>query len=223
MATPKPWSYSGLETFKSCPRKFYAENVAKTVPRTESDAQRYGTAVHLAFEQRQRDGRPLDPELILHEPKMREIERKRVEGTQRVETKFGLNRKLEPCDFFDPNVWHRGVIDYEADLGTGVLHVVDYKTGKVKPKFLQLKLYGLYEMLCGANRVKAEFYWTQTRDSTNFPMDRSMIKPILLEVLPDLCQYRDAFHHDIWQPRQNGLCAKWCDVKDCEFQGAVRR
>lgn len=229
MARPKPWSFSSLSTFKTCPRKYEAEVVLKSTPqRAESEAQLYGTRVHKAFEDHQRDGTELPVDLRMHQKYMDKLRASRIEGTLKVEHRVALNAKLEPCDFFarDANgkelVWWRGVIDYDAEVGHDIFHLSDYKTGKVKNDFTQLRCFALYKFMEGAQRVKTEYYWTQTQQAVSMPFDRSSIKSILASLEPDLAQYAEAFRSNIWQPRQNGLCKKWCDVKDCEFWGTGR-
>ena len=44
------WSHSALNTFTTCPKKYWHEKIKKDVPFTESDASRYGKEVHKAFE-----------------------------------------------------------------------------------------------------------------------------------------------------------------------------
>ena len=44
---PPAWSYSSISLYKTCPKKYYAERVSKEIPYTESEAQRYGTELHL--------------------------------------------------------------------------------------------------------------------------------------------------------------------------------
>lgn len=215
--TPLPWSFSSLSTFKTCPRKYYGEYIlklGKDEPQTE--VQLYGIRVHKAFEERQRDDLQLPVDLRVHEGYMKKLDE--VPGKVLVERKVALNLKLEPTGFFAPDVWWRGVIDFQK-RGEKHSRIVDYKTGKMKSELLQLKLFGLFAFLEGAETVEAEFYWTQTQATTPWRADRSQIPVILKEIMPDLAQYKRAFNDDLWPPRKNGLCRKYCPVKDCEFNG----
>jgi hypothetical protein len=71
--------------------------------------------------------------------------------------------------------------------------------------------------------VRCEYYWTQTKSTNGQTFERKQIPEMWQEFLPGLKQYAQAFHEDIWQPRQSGLCKGWCPVTDCEFWAPKRR
>ena len=216
---PVPWSYSALSTFINCPRQFEALRVTKTVKDSQGEAQVWGEWVHKQFENRQRDGTPLPPELAGHEAYMQRLEA--MPGTALCEQKVALNHNVVPCGFFDPDVWNRGVIDY-TKIHYHVAKIVDYKTGKVKPDLKQLALFSLFvfHTYPQVTVCNTEYYWTvdPTRP-TEAEFLRSRIPEIWNKFLPDLKQYNEAFKHNIWQPRQSGLCKAHCPVKECEFNG----
>ena len=56
---PKAWSFSALDTFKTCPRQYEAKYVSKSVQEEKSEQMLWGERVHKAFELRQLDGTPL--------------------------------------------------------------------------------------------------------------------------------------------------------------------
>ena len=56
------WSYSSVNTFKQCPKKYYHLKVAKDVKDRGNAATAYGSRVHSAAEKYIRDGKPLERE-----------------------------------------------------------------------------------------------------------------------------------------------------------------
>lgn len=222
---PKPWSFSSLDSFDTCPRKYAETSVYKTVAEDESVAMEYGSQVHKAFEDRIRDGLPLRPDLRAHETYMQKLE---LIGQKRtVEKKVGLTRQLEPCDFWAPNVWCRIILDFEAvakfekqDRTIGIrATLVDYKTGnpkRAKPK--QLALGALYEIAKGADIVDSRFYWTANRDESHRVVNgREDQAKLLTQFVPSLKAYGAAFNTETFPPKPGGLCKGWCPVQDCEF------
>jgi hypothetical protein len=213
---PLPWSYTSLEDFVNCPRAYYEKRVAKSVKEEKTEAIIWGEVVHKAFEERQRDGKPLPENLDDHEPFMLKLTT--TPGELTTERKVALNKQMQPCGFFDADVWFRGVIDLSIVSGDKAT-LVDYKTGKPHSKFNQLKLFALHTFAQYPNvdTVDVKFYWTQTMTTTGDKYARSMVNGLWREFLPNLKQYAQAFKEDVWQPRQSGLCNGWCPIKDCEF------
>lgn len=213
---PQPWSHSRLSSFDNCPRQFYEVSVAKSVKDVKGEAVIWGEVVHEHFENRLRDGTQLPPDLVQHEPFMAFLDN--MPGEKLVEAKIALNRKMQPCGFFDQGVWYRGVIDYGKVNGR-YARLVDHKTGKHHSKFGQLKLFALHTFVAypEVEEVRAEYYWTQTMTCGGQTYLRSQINELWKEFLPSLKQYAQAFKTDVWQPRQSGLCNGWCPVTDCEF------
>ena len=227
MSKPAPWSFSSISTFITCPRKYHAEYVLKQRS-PPSQEMAWGTEVHKIFEkyvETPNSDQELPSGLTTHQPYLDAL--RDAPGKVYVERPIALNTKLEPCGSFDKNVWYRGVVDYENVQKHGarvVSHIVDYKTGKMKPKPLQLQLNILHSFQMGATEVHAEFYWTQFHSKTPL-ITRSLAeaKAPLLKIIPDLKQYAEAWKEDIWQPRRNGLCQGYCGVTTCEFHGAAPR
>ena len=213
---PKPWSFTALDTFKTCPRMYQAKNILKSVVEAETEQMRWGKMVHKHFEDRQAVKTPLPPELAAHEPYMLALETK--PGVTFTEMKCGIDIKLQPCHFFDRSVWCRIIKDFEKVSDKSSI-IVDYKTGKPHQKPEQLALFALHTFLMHpqVDLVNAQFYWTQSASTTKKVWGRDEIAGLWALFLPDLRQYAEAFQTDTWQPRQSGLCNGWCPVTECEF------
>lgn len=221
---PAPWSYSALSDFNNCPKQFYEKRVIKSVVDEGSEHTEWGTRVHKHFEDRQLLGTPLPPELAMHEPYMQRLDA--FPGKLYAERKVALNTKREPCDFFDPNVWWRGVIDWtKIDLVNRKGRIRDYKTGKMHNKFDQLKLFAVHTFYQypEIEEITVAYYWTKDQLTTGETYYRHQIDSIWSEFIPALRQYVEAFKTDTWQPRPSGLCNGWCPVTTCEFWKPKRR
>jgi len=222
---PLPWSFTALDDFRTCPRQYYEKRVLKRFKEEKSEQQIWGEQVHKAFELRQRDRVPLPAHLQEHEEFMQRLEKK--PGRLAVELKIGLNKQAQPCLFFDPEVWFRGVIDYakiDLDAERPIATLVDYKTGKEHQKFDQLELFALYGFAkWPVEMVNVQFYWTKTQQVTKRVIGREEVAEKWKKFIPDLKQFAQAFKTDTWQPRPSGLCNGWCPVTTCEFWKPKRK
>lgn len=122
-------SYSAIKDFAGCPRRYHRVRIVRDVRSQETDATRYGTDVHKAFE-----------DFILHNAELPEkyahflqyvAPLKRLTGEIKCEHKMAITAEFKPVDFFAPTAWMRGIPDFMAlNHDTGVARVVDFKTGK---------------------------------------------------------------------------------------------
>ena len=129
METPKKysWSYSALSMYKMCPKKYYHLKVVKDVEEPQTEALTFGNRVHKVAEDHLKENVSLPEELSYLGGMLAKL--KEIQGDRLCEYRMGLTRDLEPCGFFDKDVWYRGVIDLLiVDGDTAV--IVDYKTGK---------------------------------------------------------------------------------------------
>ena len=118
-----------------------------------------------------------------------------------------------------------GVASPDNTYLCGRERVVTHNTGKFHAKFGQLKLFAIHTFAAypEVQQVRAEYYWTQTLTTNGETYTRDQIPQLWQEFLPGLRQYAQAFHENIWQPRQSGLCNGWCGVTSCEFWRPKRK
>lgn len=124
---PLAHSYSGIKDFEGCPRRYHQVRILKRFKSENTEATLYGTAVHKAFEEYIRDGKPLPDQFRMFEAFVAPL--KNVKGAIFCEQKMGIRADFAPCDFFDTDVWFRGVPDFLA-VGKKKAWLADYKTGK---------------------------------------------------------------------------------------------
>ena len=216
---PFPWSYSALNTFTTCPAQYHAVKVTKTAADVRGEEARFGDYVHKQFEERQKHGVALPPDLAQHEDYMQALAAQ--PGTRLIEGKMALNKAMQPCAFFARDVWVRAIVDF-ATIDGGVARIVDYKTGKRLPSPDQMRLCSLivFATYAQVQVCKCTYYMTQ------FPPEQRLVEhtfkredagSLWKKFVPALTQYIEAFHTDIWQERQSGLCRGWCPVKKCAY------
>lgn len=223
----KAWSFTGLEQFDNCPRQYDEVRNLKKYPYEADTAEaKWGRYVHKAFEDRQAIKLELPEELKHHEPFMRRMEMWGEDLPFYTEQQCALDRDLKPCSSQAWDiVWWRGVIDYtKLEYLAQRARIVDYKTGKRKPKPGQLVQNALwtFAMYPDINIVDAFFYWTQSADGVNDPVERyvytrDQIPELWGQFIPSLTKLKESYRTNTWTPKPSGLCHGWCPATDCEY------
>ena len=232
---PLPWSHSALGDFLNCPKQYFHKRVAKDVHEEQGEAALWGDQVHKFFEasilavrgqQAEADEiwttlklQGLDPEesFKVYLPYLQAVLATPHDEVF-PERQYSINKKLAPCDWFDAEVWCRGIIDVLLIKGDKAW-ALDWKTGKRKPNSKQLKLFALLVFIHHPEiqTVKTSFMWIKTGESDHETYTRDQEAELWQEFVGDLARYNAAFKQDMWIPRKSGLCRGWCPVTGCEF------
>lgn len=214
MGLPSAWTYSRLEAFETCPRKYWRLHVKKDVVDPPNEASLWGKRVHTAFEDRINKSTPLPTGMNQWDGIADKISRLR--GDKYPEYKMAVDGAFKAAKWED--AWVRGIADLVTIAGDTAT-VIDYKTGKRKPTE-QLKLYaGFVVAHFQVDKVKTSFIWLKEKKIDNEQFDRSDVPGIWNSFLPRVARLERAHDNDTWPARPNGLCRKYCPVKDCEFNG----
>lgn len=220
---PGPWSYSSLKLFEQCPRRYQAEKVTKEVPFVQGEAALYGEQLHTAAEEYIRDGKEIDPRFEFIQPYLDKLNA--IEGIKHCELKLGVKRvdgRLVACEFFDPAVWFRGIADLVI-LNDDTGFIVDYKSGKnakyADTRQLALMAAALFLKYPELKKIKASLLFVVSKEFIKENFNKEYGLSIFSE-LNGLLTARDAaYESDVWNPRPNGLCRKWCPVTSCPHCG----
>jgi hypothetical protein len=213
--TPLPWSHSALEKFSTCPKQYHEVKVIKRIEEPMGEAAAYGNTVHKLMEDALNGTASLPPTHAYLQEYVDAILRR--PGVMFVEKQMALNQQLEPVDFFCVDVWVRGKADVITVAGD-TAHGVDWKTGKRKAtKQMMLMALLIFYHFPEVEHVRTGFCWLKTSEMDKEEFLRREIPALWDLFIPELQQYQQAFATDTWQPRQNGLCAGWCPVTDCEY------
>ena len=216
-----PWSYSKLKAFETCPKQFYHDKILKEVPFKETEATLYGTAFHTAAEDYIGKDVPLPGKFSFAQKMLDSLKNK--QGDKLCELKLGITEDLEPCGFYDDNVWFRGIADLII-LDGDLAWVIDYKTGK-SSKYadkgqLELMALSVFKHYPQIKTVRAGLVFVISNDlvkSTYTEYD----KPKLWEKwLAKYKQMETAAIEDVWNAKPNGLCRRHCPIIECVHNGA---
>jgi hypothetical protein len=124
-----PWSYSGLSQFVVCPRQYQAVRVTKEIPFVETDAIKYGKALHSAAEFYIKANTALPAEFAFIQPYLDRL--LNLGGKRYTELKMAMaikDREFQTCDYWDSSAWHRGIADLIiTDTDRERAFLVDYK------------------------------------------------------------------------------------------------
>jgi hypothetical protein len=209
----KAWTYSQLDSFESCPKKFYHLKVARDFVDPPTIHTDWGIKVHSAMEEYIKAGTPL-PEGMEHWSSIIEKIAK-LPGEKLTEHKMALDKAFQPADW--GNAWTRGIIDLVIIHGEKAV-VLDYKTGKRKPSE-QLDLYANY-MFAHFPQVKSvvtTYVWLKEKRLDRKKVDRSQSAELWQAMLPRIAKLESAHRRDSWPERPSGLCNGWCPVTSCKF------
>lgn len=224
-----PWSYSALECFEQCPRKFYHRYILKEKG-SETEAQRKGNEFDKAVENRLQHGTPLPAEWAQHDGYAESLYRMKKDCQLYTQLKMGIDRDFKYCGFFADNVWGRGVIDValvsrRTDGATGCTAIItDWKTGKNSEKTqysnngLQLKIFAamLFKLFPGVTRITAFNLWLKTSEiGKPYAFTRADEAQLWQEILPRIMAMEKAAAAMLWPEKQGPLCG-YCPVKQCQ-------
>lgn len=216
------WSYSALKTFETCPRKYQAEKVTKDVPFTQGEQAIYGEQLHKAAEEYIRDGTPIPQRFSFIQEYLDQLSA--YPGEKFCEMKLGVKKvdgRLETCDYYDPEVWFRGIADLVIVDGARAW-VLDYKTGESRyadTRQLALMAAALFLKYPAVEKIKTMLLFVVKKDHRKQDFSAEYGLSIFSELHGLLSALETAYQTDVWNPRPNGLCRKWCNVTSCPHQG----
>jgi len=213
------WSYSQLNNYETCPRRYQAYNVTKEVVEPESEHLKHGHDVHAAFEQRINFGTKLPLGMGMHEPLMARLTS--VPGSVYGERKLAMNADFEPVAWFAPDAWFRQILDYTNVRDDGLAVTVDFKTGKPKEDMTQLELSALTLMVQdpSVERVRTALIFVGYNQTEQATYVREDIPELWDGILPRVHELKRAKDKNEFPPKPGGLCRRYCGVKSCPYWG----
>jgi CRISPR/Cas system-associated exonuclease Cas4 (RecB family) len=217
----KPWSHSALNSYESCPRRYFFTKIDKSVVEPPSEALTYGREVHKAIEHYAKKSTPfpygmghlvevVNPFLV-------------PDSMILVEQQLALDEFKQACGWFDSRVWVRTTIDLAAIKGPNAV-VVDWKTGKRKEDDDQLALMAacLMEQRPEIEAVHSFFAWLQEPESSRLVQSsytRADLGAIWARFAARVESYQTAHTELNFPPLPGPFCKRYCPVKQCEYNG----
>ena len=220
MTVKYTWSYSSINLFKQCPHKYYRLRVVKDIVEPPAEHLNYGLEVHKAAEDYIGKGTPIPEKYAFIKEHLDKLNL--IKGEKLCEYKMGLTSNLEPCGFFDKDVWWRGVADLLIINGDKA-YVIDYKTGKsakyADTKQLELLSCALFKHFPDVKKVKGGLLFVVANDlvKDNFEADNEGV--YWTKWLEDTQRLEAAIQNDVWNKKPNFSCRSWCSITDCEHNG----
>jgi PD-(D/E)XK nuclease superfamily len=212
------WSHSSLKDFEGCQRRYHEVKVLKNYPFQETEATRYGNQVHEALELYVKDGKPLPPEFSQFQGIADALIKK--PGRKLAEYQMALSADLKPVEWFDKEVWVRGIADLLIlDDDNFTAWVVDYKTGNDKyPDRDQLVLMSImvFEHFPHIRKVNSALMFIVKNSMVKMQMTRDAKDAAWWKYRERTARIEQCYETGVWNPTQTPLC-KWCQVTGCEF------
>lgn len=210
---PFTWSFSAMQQFENCPYQYAAERFYCTTAREDTEATLWGTRVHTALEERIRDKKPLAGEYEQYERYAKAIES--LGGEVRCEQQVALTRELKPVAWGDPQAWVRGIFDV-AVKKDDTLILLDYKTGKVRPNSLQLKMFVALAstVYSDVKTYRTRYIWLKHQHTTSEDYTADDVDNIWAVLLDKAERMEEAWRTEVFNCNPSGLCG-WCSVTEC--------
>lgn len=209
-----PVSYSRLNTFKTCPRQFEFMYILKSVKDEGSDATRYGERVHKSLEMygKTGDAAHLTAETIGYRGYVDTIRAKYPQAVY--EMQGALNFDLEPCGWFDSDVWIRGILDVSIIDGTEAV-TLDWKTGKVRPDQEQFRVFAtlVFKAFPQVQKITSTFVWLKFTEVTTMVCERSQAEDIWKAVEKRINLVQEAVDTGVFKAKPSPLCG-WCAAQE---------
>jgi len=220
MSVKYNWSYSSLSLFQQCPHKYFRLKIKKDIVEPPAEHLNYGLEVHKAAEDYVGKGVPIPEKYIFIKEHLDALIE--IPGEKLCEYKLGLNTNLEPCKFFDKDVWWRGVADLII-IQDDKAYVIDYKTGKnakyADTKQLEILSLALFKHFPKVKKVKAGLLFLVANDFVKAGYEVSEEGTYWTKWLEDTKRLEMAIENEIWNKKPNFSCRGWCSVVDCEHNG----
>lgn len=235
-----PYSHSRLSSFGACPQKFKLAYIDKIkIPNTNITLDK-GSYIHHCLELFP------NPPLSFYGLSEENIQsyngiiKKFIESplgndivnspcTIGKELDFGLDIKLNSCNFNNPEALLRGSIDrlnYIYDVNYGeMLHVIDYKSGKYKEfkwqSFDQVKLYVIWlfqnPAFKSVDKIKASYVYVEHNQSNDLIMERKYLNNYIISYIQNIKKIEtcETFNKNVTK-----LC-DWCEYKEKGYCDAI--
>lgn len=200
--------------FEKCRKKFYHLKVKKDVKEPDNQWQADGKFVHDALHKYAIEGVPL-PVQLRHMQASADRALALPHTEKHGEMRLCLNSKLQPRDFFAKDAWVRAVLDLLLINGK-MAFVIDWKTGKQKPGFDQLKLAAaiLSRYMPEIDEFVLIYAWLKDDEFTREAIHKDQLKAVWLDFLPRAAEIDKAEQTTDFPSNATPLCG-YCPVTSC--------
>lgn len=222
MAREFAWSFSKLNSYETCPKRYYEVDVARAYAESPNESMQWGDSVHKALAAAA-VGAELPPTMKSFQKWIDEI--LGGDGEIFVEQKYAVSRNFEPRPWSGvPDIWYRGIADVVKVNGPVAL-ARDYKTGKIKPNSVQLMLMAqcIFAHFPAVRKVRTEFIWLADDATTPEDYSRTDVADAWIALYPRVTALETANKTQSFPPKPGGLCKSYCPVTSCIHHGKSNR
>lgn len=218
------WSFSALQMFEQCPRKYWAVKVGKKV-NDENQYNVQGDDEHQSIQHYAGKGIPLPATLVGLAPLIDIANAK--PGERYVEQKLCLTADFKPCKWNDwDNVWVRGAGDYVKVHGEKAFYL-DWKSGKKKPGEETEDQAELTSALIMAhfpqvNHVASGIVFYRHNHMNPHAVSRADLPRVWNGFVTRVKAMEQAKLQDAWPTNPTPLCG-WCPYLECPFNRMKER
>jgi hypothetical protein len=215
---PFTWSWSKLKNYEICPKRHFETDIAKSTGAEQSDQLDWGDRVHKTAADYFGKGTPVPDEVAILRPWIARIER--TPGIVLVERKYALDRNLNPCGYFDSNVWYRGVCDL-LKIFEDVALGIDWKTGKILSETEQLALMAacIFAHHPEVKKIRTEYIWLRDDATTREDFTRADMGMMWSKLFPRVAPMEHSWNTSEYLAVPGKMCANYCRVTKCAHHG----
>lgn len=216
---PFSWSFSRLNQYETCPYRYYKTRVSQEIIEPETESIIWGNRVHKALEDNIEGRANLPADCSQFQPVMDSIAK--IPGNFTAEKKFAVDRRQQPVDFESSDAWCRCITDVFVE-NTPLAIAMDWKTGKVKYDFEQLKINALmiFAHYPEIVNVKVAYIWLKFKQVTKNEFTRAGPGALTWDKYITATSFMEnSYSNNFWPKRKSGLCKNWCPVTSCEYNG----
>jgi len=223
-----PYSFSRINTFENCPKKFdfnYIQKLGVWVPNLATER---GSYIHLLLENDTKE-KPtkfkftmIDDKIqqeciqIYEDFKKSDLGKEYFAYPAEAEVEFGVKKedgKLVVCSYYDKEALFRGKIDHFIDHKNGLLTMADWKTGKVSlfPAPLQLAMYALWGFLKYPDvfQIKTSFVYVEHLEEKEYVFKREHLTALKKKVIEKIAQIETAKDF----PKKESALCNYCEYR----------
>lgn len=230
------WSFTSMNEYLTCPAQWAAKRFFKTLTDVRNEAMLIGEMIHETAEHylKSKIGASHDLTKINGDylPLVqRYCDALLASGAELfIEHEMCFTAQFKACGWKDwDTVWYRGKGDVLAKKLPRLV-IFDWKSGKYKEDFLQLKMFAIFSALSpgfeDVQEFDPRFIFLKEKDPKKAilklaqPIKRSDLKGILLnEILPVVRRMEESWANQNFPAKKNGLCKNYCANTACPHCG----
>lgn len=208
------WSVPQLEAFSTCPLQYYRTRVACDVEPVATEAAQSSQDFIESFSRALLDGKV--PKKVERFAPFIEMLRG-LPGVASINTTLSVDEHLKPCTL--DKAWVKSKVNYIKSTPTHAL-LFSWRMGAREPSDALKLSAALYFCLNqGCVSLQVQTVWFRARKIDREQFTRADLPKLLATFVPTYQRYRTAYETNEWKPQPCGLCRKYCNVKDCKYNG----